>query len=238
MRWLFLSLITLAFGPGMAQAQTVNIFAAASLKGPLDQALADWPGAVRVSYGASSVLARQIKAGAPADVFLSASPVWMDVLEQAGLIAPASRRNLWSNEVVIAAGTGAAPIELQDLPEALGTGRLATALTASVPLGQYAQHAFQRAGLWEEVAEHLVQTDTARTALVLLQTGQVDYGALYASDVQATGLAVVARFPQSAQPEILYPGAVLIGRPGEEILAHLAGSEVFGTAGFLPVPVP
>ncbi|RYZ71209.1 MAG: molybdate ABC transporter substrate-binding protein, partial [Lysobacteraceae bacterium] len=136
----------------------LTVFAAASLKESMDAAAAAYETAtgqaVRVSYAASSALARQIEQGAPADVIVSADRDWMDYLHRRRLIDTASRRDLLGNSLVMVAPRAAnpAPIALRpgaDLLPRLGSkGRLALALTASVPAGKYAKASFTSLGMW------------------------------------------------------------------------------------------
>ena len=90
-----------------ALAEEVVVFAAASLKTALDGVAAGFMEQtghrVTISYGGSNALAQQIIAGAPADIYLSAAVNWMDAVEQAGLVADASRADLWGDGLVLVA---------------------------------------------------------------------------------------------------------------------------------------
>ncbi len=211
---------TLAFAakPQAASAAPLTVFAAASLKEALDEAALAYQQArgqpVRVSYAASSALARQIEQGAPADVFLSADLDWMDYLQQRGLVDPATRRNLLGNALVLVAPTASplAPIALQpgvDLRPLLGDdGRLALALTESVPAGKYAYEAFDKLGAWGSLQPHVVETENVRAALMLVARGEAPLGVVYASDAHAEPkVRVIATFPADTHPAIVYPVA-------------------------------
>lgn len=231
-RWLR-ALCTLGFvfaaGAGSAQtaptaaddAAPITVFAAASLKESLDEAAAAYTQArgqsVRVSYAASSALARQIEQGAPADVFLSADLDWMDYLQQRKLIDAGSRRNLLGNRLVlIAAKTSAArPVSLKpgvDLRPLLGEGRIALALTNSVPAGKYARAAFTSLGVWTALQPRVAEAENVRAALMLVARGEAPLGVVYASDARAEPkVRVLATFPADSHPPIVYPLARVAG---------------------------
>lgn len=216
-----LALATTLAAPAGA-ADRVVVFAAASLKNALDDAAAAWTAAtghgVAISYAGSSALARQIQAGAPADVYLSANVAWMDALQAQGLIRAGSRADLLGNSLVlIAPRSGPAPkrtpMEVTpafDLAGLLGDGRLAIALTDAVPAGMYGKAALQRLGLWRIARMHLAETDNARAALALVAAGEAPLGIVYATDARAEDrVAILARIPPDTHPEIVYPAAVV-----------------------------
>lgn len=201
-----------------ARAAELLVFAAASLKPALDEivalpearAIAD----VRTSYAASSALARQIDAGAPADVFVSADLEWMDWLQQREHVATATRFVLARNELVLVAPT-ASTLQLTldrntDLRGALGDGRIALAEPGSVPAGKYAKAAFERLGLWAQVETRYVATENVRAALALAARGEAPLAAVYRSDaVSEPKVRVVVAFPDDSHPPIVYPAAAL-----------------------------
>lgn len=198
------------------EAPPLTVFAAASLKESLDEAAAAFGKAsgqqVRVSYAGSSALARQIEQGAPADLFFSADLDWMDYLQQRGLIDSGSRRNLLGNSLVLVApATGdTRPLNLRpgaDLLPRLGrSGRLALALTASVPAGKYAKAAFTSLGMWPALAPRVAEAENVRAALMLVARGEAPLGVVYASDARAEpAVRVVAAFPAGSHPPVVYP---------------------------------
>ena len=199
-------------------AETVTVFAAASLKTALDRVGAGFTAAtghdLAISYAGSGQLALQIRQGAPAQIFLSASPEWMDAVEAEGLLEPGSRRDLLGNRLVlIAHDPSAPPMALApgvDLVTPLAGGRLAVALTEAVPAGQYAKSALQSLEIWDKTAPHLAQSDNARTVLALVALGEAPYGIAYATDARAEPrVQVVATFPPESHPEITYPEALI-----------------------------
>ena len=212
----------LAFGPGPAAAGSgadgITVFAAASLKNAMDEISAGFERktghAVFVSLAGSSALARQIRHGAPADIFISANPGWMDALEREGLIDPASRFDLLGNALVlIAHGRGASPVDIapgMDIAGLLGEGRLAMTLVDAVPAGIYGRAALESLGVWEAVAPKVAQADNVRAALALVSSGEAPFGIVYATDAAADdNAAIVGAFPADIHPPIVYPAAAL-----------------------------
>ncbi|EPX80735.1 molybdate ABC transporter substrate-binding protein [Litoreibacter arenae] len=200
-RRLFIALVfCLAALP--VRAQDVVIFAASSLKTALDEVTEGLP--VRISYGGSGLLARQIMQGAPADIFFSANEVWMDAAQDAGAIRAESRVELLSNALVIV-GHEAAPFE--DM--LASDGRVATGLVASVPVGIYAKAYLERAGHWDTISPRLVETDNARAALALAARGEVPFAVVYASDAVAEpAIHVIHALPELPDLPIRYPVAL------------------------------
>ncbi|SHI30903.1 molybdate ABC transporter substrate-binding protein [Wenxinia saemankumensis] len=219
----------------------ITVFAAASLGGVLDEVAAEYTAgtgeAVAISYAGSSLLARQIEAGAPADVFVSANPDWMDVLEEAGLVA--ARTELLGNALVLVGPAGAPALEIADLPAELGDGRLAVALTEAVPAGIYGRAALTSLGLWDALSGRLAETDNVRAALALVATGAAPYGIVYATDAALEPrVAILDRFPPESHAPITYPAAALT-QAGAPFLAWLRGEAAgarFAAAGFTLLP--
>ncbi|MGR3762339.1 molybdate ABC transporter substrate-binding protein (plasmid) [Roseobacteraceae bacterium NS-SX3] len=233
---------------GGAQAGSVTVFAAASLKSALDSIAAGFEQQtgheVTLAFAGSSALARQIEHGAPADVFIPANPQWMDHLEAAGRIDPESRFVLAGNRLVlIAHGAGAAPVELSpelDLAAMLDGRPLAMALVDAVPAGIYGKAALSSLGLWQAVAGQVAQASNVRAALALVTAGEAPLGIVYATDAAAgTGVSVIATFPPATHPPITYPAAAVA--PGAnpqttQFLAYLRSEEaraILAAQGFL-----
>lgn len=214
-----------------AQAEQLTVFAAASLTNAMAEIEAGFEAAtghdVAVSLAGSSVLARQIQLGAPADIFISANPDWMDRLEAEGLIEAGTRFDLLGNSLVlIAADPGARPVEIgpdTDLPSLLGDGRLAMALVDAVPAGIYGKAALQNLGQWDRVRPQVAQADNVRAALAFVATGEAPFGIVYASDAVAEdAVTVVGTFPAEVHPAIVYPAADMANRDNEAEAAFLA----------------
>lgn len=245
---LTLTLLAALGWTGVARADPpVTVFAAASLKNALDEVAAKFEqetgGLTSLSYGGSSALARQIQHGAPAQVFLSANTAWMDVLESEGLLLADTRVNLLSGQLVLIAGPDT-DISLKiepgmNITGALNGGRLAMALVNAVPVGVYGRAALHSLGLWDEVQDHVAQTDNARAALRLVALGEAPLGIVYATDAIAEPrVRVLGLFPEGSHPPILYPVARL-ARGGNaasqafyEFLTGPSARAVFAQHGF------
>ena len=204
--------------PQAVAAGEITVFAAASLTNAIAEVETRFEAAtghdVIVSLAGSSALARQVRQGAPADIFISANPGWMDTLEEGGLVEDGTRFDLLDNAVVlIAADPEATPIEIgpqMDLAGLLGDGPLAMALVDAVPAGIYGKAALDSLGLWDDVAPRVAQADNVRAALAFVAMGEAPYGIVYATDAVAEDrVAVVGTFPAETHPPIVYPVAAL-----------------------------
>jgi len=220
-----------AFAQLPAGTQPPLVFAAASLKNALDAVAADWQReagkrAVFV-YAASSALARQIEAGAPADIFISADLDWMDWAEQRKLVLPTKRETLLGNTLVLVAAADSR-IDFKiapgaDLAAALGNSRLAVGEPNSVPAGKYAREALEKLGLWSSVANRLAPGSDVRAALNFVARGEARLGIVYGSDAHAEPrVKVVDTFPESSHAPILYPAALLAGSRSADAAALFA----------------
>ena len=236
----------------------VTVLAAASLAEAMDKIAADFQAKtghrVTVALAGSSALARQIQAGAPADLFVSANAAWMDVLDRDGLLAPGTRFDLAGNRLVLIGPAGpkapADPVPLGpnfDLVGRLGQGgsggRLAVALTRAVPAGIYAKAALDALGLWDSIAPHLAETNNVRAALTLVALGEAPLGIVYATDAAAEPrVTVIATFPADSHGPIVYPTARIGGRDNTAADAFLAWLKaprtraILQDLGFTPPP--
>lgn len=212
--------LALALAPSLALAQELTVLAAASLKGPLDAIAADFTGAtgvkVRLSFAASSALARQVGSGVPAGLFISADADWMDHVDRLGLLAPGTRGNLLANDLVLVAPKDS-KVQLRIAPgfpigKALGEGRIALAQPDSVPAGKYAKAAFTSLGVWADIEKRVVGADNVRAALAFVARGEAPLGVVYRTDAIAEpAVRTVGVFPEGSHPRIVYPFAVLKG---------------------------
>lgn len=216
---LLLALVALLFAPlAAAQERGPVVLAAASLQESLTEAANAWaakghPKPV-ISFAASSALARQIIARAPADLFLSADEEWMDAVAKARLLRPGTRTTLLGNRLVLIApaNSGARLTIARGFPlaRALGGGRLALADPDAVPAGKYAKAALTNLGVWSGVAAKVAPAENVRAALALVERGAAPFGIVYATDARAAkAVRVVGTFPASSHPPIRYPVAVL-----------------------------
>jgi len=203
--------------PAVAQDKGIIVFAAASLKNALDEANAAWQRETgrkaAISYAGSNVLAKQIEAGAPADIFVSADLDWMDEVASKGLIDPASRTNLLGNALVLIApkdeGDVGALKPGVDLAVALKGGRLAMGNVAAVPAGKYGKAALEKLGAWESLKDRIAQAENVRAALLFVSRGEAPLGIVYRTDAASDpGVRIVGTFPEGTHPPIVYPVAL------------------------------
>jgi molybdate transport system substrate-binding protein len=231
--------------------ERLTVFAAASLTNALQELGGRYEETTGVkvifSFAASSAIARQIEAGAPADLFVSADVEWADYLRVRGLLDDAGRRDLLSNALVLIAPADST-LRLRIAPNfplagALGRqGRLATGDPDFVPAGRYARAALTTLGVWEDVADRLLRAENVRSALAFVARGEAPLGIVYRSDAAAEArVRILGTFPAESHPRIVYPAApVRGGRPGARaFLAFLGTPEaraVFARHGFVPLP--
>lgn len=231
------------------QATDVLVLAAASLQTVLDAlvapALQSTGVRMRMSYAASSALARQIENGAPAGVFISADLDWMDYLAERKLVQVASRVNLAGNRLVLIAPKSE-PVSLKIAPgfplaATLGANRLALANPDGVPAGKYAKAALTSLRVWDSVAGKVAAAENVRAALLLVARGEARLGIVYATDAPVEpGVVVVDTFSETLHPPIVYPTALLPNATVEaarilEFLKSDAATREFQAQGFTTV---
>jgi molybdate transport system substrate-binding protein len=236
-------------GLGARAGAPVTIFAAASTAGAIEAVARGFEavnaGSVRAVFAASSVLARQIAQGAPADIYLSANAAWMDELERANDLQPGSRVDLLSNSLVLIAPLKQTfEISIEPgfaLAQALGEGRLAMGDPSHVPAGIYAKAALGRLGVWDSLGSKLAFANNVRGALALVERGEAAAGIVYASDTVARDrVRVVAAFPPEARAPIVYPLAIVRARAAPAVTAFhrylqgVAAGAIFREYGFIP----
>jgi molybdate transport system substrate-binding protein len=240
-----------AFLSPPAQAKDTVVFAAASLKNALDDAVAAYEkaggGKVVVSYAASSALAKQLESGAAADLFVSADLDWMNDVEKHNLIDKATRRNLLGNAIVLIAPAAAhaAKVEIKpgfDLKGLLKDGRLAMADPSAVPAGKYGKEALEKLGAWDGVKDKVASAENVRGALLFVDRGETPYGIVYATDAAADKkVAIVGAFPEDSHKPIIYPIAATPGADAEakkflRFLESAAAKPAFEKQGFTVLP--
>jgi molybdate transport system substrate-binding protein len=249
-----LMLVTFPGGPAGADAQPITVFAAASATNAVTDIAAlyetDHPVKIRLSFASSSTLAKQIENGAPADIFLSANPRWMDYLAEKGMIVTETRRDLLGNRLVLIVPKDSPIGGLQvdaglDLAGLLGDGRLSMGDPDHVPAGMYGKNAMAHLGLWDAIADRVARAKDVRAALVLVERGECPLGQVYATDAAISDKVRVAGvFPEDSHPPIVYPAALVKqgtgdqANPGPEALSFLdflqsdPAARVFETYGF------
>ncbi len=252
MRRAFLALAAAAIALSPAAAQKGKpplVLAAASLQESLTAAADAWVkrghAKPTISFAASSALARQIDAGAPADLFISADEPWMDDVQKNGHVAPGTRVSFLANRLVLvapASSKATLPIH-KDMPlaQALGDGKLAMADPDSVPAGKYGKAALTSLGVWPQVQAKVARGDSVRAALAFVERGEAPFGIVYETDARASkGVRVVGVFPENSHPPITYPIARLTSSTSSEaegfrlFLISATGRALFQSYGFLP----
>lgn len=250
---------SLAVSLGSARADEkikLTIFGAASLQNALDEIdaafAASHPVTIAASYASSSVLAKQIEAGAAADIFISADRDWMKYVADRQLVRADSNKNLLGNQLVLVGkADDTTSFKLApgaDLLGALGTSHLAMGEVKSVPAGKYGKAALEKLGIWDKVQGRVAGAENVRAALKLVALGEAKYGIVYASDaVVEKQVRVVDTFPEDSHPPIVYPIAITKAAAARQdggaaqaqaYYDYLHGSEaaaVFKKYGFTPL---
>jgi molybdate transport system substrate-binding protein len=218
-------------GTAAAQSKDPLVFAAASLKNALDDVAGQWQRQsgrkAVIAYAASNALIKQIEAGAPADILISADLDWMDYGQQKNLIRPETRVNLLGNRLVlIAAKDSTLAIDVRpgvDLAAALKGGRLALGHVDAVPAGKYAKAALEKLGIWDGLKDRIAQTENVRVALLLVARGEAPLGIVYQTDAAAdANVRIVGTFPEDTHPPIVYPIALTRQSSNPDAAALLA----------------
>lgn len=224
--------------PQAARADDPVVFAAASLKDALDAINSDWQKAsgkhATISYAASSALAKQIEAAAPADVFISADLEWMDYVAKKDLIVPASRHNLLGNVLVLVApaDSKAGNVDIKHgfpLDKLLNGGKLAMADPNAVPAGKYGKAALTKLGVWDSVSGSVAAAENVRACLLLVARGEAPYGIVYKTDAAIEPkVKIVGTFPADAVPPIIYPIAQTASSKNPDaaaFISYLSGAD-------------
>lgn len=213
----FVILAGASLSPAAAEDKTITVFAAASMKNALDAVDAAYTAKtgvkVTASYAASSVLARQIEQGAPADAFVSADTDWMDYATSKKTINEPTRVNLLGNSIVLIAPKDSkidnvAIAQGFDLAKLAGDGRIATGDVKSVPVGKYAKAALEKLGAWTAAEPKFAMAESVRAALTLVARGEANLGIVYSTDAKVEpGVKILGTFPENSHPAIIYPVA-------------------------------
>ena len=233
--------------PAPAGAAGVLVFAAASTSAPVGEIVelfkTKGQGSAAASFASSSVLAKQIFHGAPADIYISANPQWMDYLSDEKSIEPSTRFDLLANRLVLVAPADSAlSVQIGDsfpLSDKLGGGKLAMGDPDHVPAGIYGKAALENLGVWRSVSGQVVMSQDVRAALALVERGEAAAGVVYATDAAMTkNVRVVSGFPAASHPPIIYPAAIVAGRDRPQVrgffqlLKSPAAADIFSKYGF------
>ena len=232
-----------------ATAKPPLVLAAASLQESLNAAADAWAAHHHerpvLSFAASSALAKQIDAGAPADLFISADEPWMDDVQKNGFVSPGTRVSfLGNNLVLVAPADSKGTIAIGPgfpLAQALGNGHLSMADPDSVPAGKYGKAALTALGVWPSVQARVVRGDSVRAALAFVERGEAPYGIVYATDaLSSKAVRIAGVFPSSSHVPITYPIARLAASTSQDaegfrlFLISAEGRAIFRRYGFLP----
>lgn len=235
---------------GVACAQDITVFAASSMKLALDEIAETYAPdvTVHISYAGSSVLARQITYGAPADIFISANSQWMNEVVRSQDSDDRSVMPIASNTLVLIAHADvnatlneATITHDSEVFNDLADARLAMGFVSAVPVGLYGKAALEYLHQWGAVSDRVVQTDNARAVLALVALGEVPYGIAYGTDALAESrVQQLAEFPRNSHPRIEYLATQVDGAAPEAsaFLNHLstdAAQAIFKAHGFVPL---
>ena len=249
MQWITLTLAVLLGLAPTAEAQSLTVSAAISMKDAVTEIGKSFttarPGVTLLyNWGSSGELQKQIEAGGPIDLFISASAVQMDELEKRKLIVPGTRRVFARNLLTVIKPADsrvdiAKPADLADARVA----RIVVGNPRSVPAGQYAEESLRALGLWDRVQPKLIFAENVRQALEYVARGEVDAGFVYTTDAALRGQAVKEAFrpAEDTYRPIAYPAAVVARQPAlaqafVELLLGREGQAVLGRFGFQPPP--
>jgi len=230
-------------------AAEIHVFAAASLTDALKEIAVDYEkktgDKLQFNFAASSVLARQIEEGAPADLFFSADEPKMDALDKKGLLVAGTRKSILSNSLVIVVPTDSALV----LKSAKGLTspeikKIAVGEPKTVPAGVYAKAYLEKLGIWEQVSAKIVPTENVRASLAAVESGNVEAGIVYKTDALISKKVKVAyEVPVAEGPAISYPVALVKDSktPAEskallEYLESKPAAVVFEKFGFIVKP--
>jgi molybdate transport system substrate-binding protein len=243
--WFFLSLLLLL--PGLLWAGELRLSVAGSMIDVIKEVGAAYrqqhpQTRLLPNYASSGSLAKQLVAGAPADIYISANPKWMDYVVARGIVPADTVTTLAYNRLVLV-GQPTVPVkELQDLAR---LSRISLGSPQSVPAGRYAQQALEKAGLYQPLLTEgkLIMAKDVRQALLYADRGEVDVAFVYATDaLLASEAKILLEVPQDLYPRVTYPmGLTAAGTDKEEARAFLeflhgaVAREIFGRHGFVTV---
>ncbi|MEP3430024.1 MAG: molybdate ABC transporter substrate-binding protein [Roseibium sp.] len=213
----------------------MTVFAASSLSEAMDQighAFGNETGTEIVfSFAGTGTLARQIQAGAPADMFVAADSDWMDYLVEDGAVQSETIKVIASNSLVLIGPKDASPNDLtsEAILAVLDSARLAIADPETVPAGRYGKVALEHLKLWSDVETRLAPMENVRVALASVARGDTPLGLVYATDAAIEpNVSVVAEIPTDSHPKIEYPAALtdVSSHPqSDAFLTYLTGTK-------------
>lgn len=206
-------------GCSIERKETVNICAAASLTEALEEIQGEYSkhsdDMILFNFAGSGTLCKQILEGAPCDLFISASKPDMDTLEEAGIIAPESRRNLLGNNLVLIGRTELSEVpagieEIADILCSTEINSISIGVPDTVPAGRYAEEALESLGLWKQLHSKLILAKDVRQIVEYIETGNVDAGLVYKTDaLLLKNGKVLGYMPEESHSVIVYPAALI-----------------------------
>ena len=225
--------------------EKLTLFAAASLTNALSEISTKYEKETGIkiahSFASSSVLAKQIENGAPADLFISADLKWMNYLQEKSLVNKSSRKNLLANTLVLIAPKGRSfDVKFEEgfaFVKAFD-GRLCTGDIESVPVGIYAKEALTNLGWWKDIKSRIVGTQDVRGALAFVERAECNVGIVYETDANVSSIVyLLGTFPESTHTPVLYPVAMTVNskESAKAYLSYLQSDEamnIFKKYGF------
>jgi molybdate transport system substrate-binding protein len=248
LKWMFamvMAFTTIGFSSNALADTKITVFAAASLTNALSEVSAKYEKETGVkiahSFASSSVLAKQIENGAPADLFISADLKWMNYLQDKSLVNKSSRKNLLGNSLVLISPKGKSfAVQFDkafDFSKAFD-GRLCTGDIESVPVGIYAKEALTNLGWWKDIKSRIVGTQDVRGALAFVERAECNAGIVYETDSNfSTKVDLIGTFPESTHSPVIYPVAMMVNAKAntQHYLSYLQSDEalsIFKKYGF------
>ncbi len=203
------------FGRSHLLAAELRLSVAASMTEVFKDLIADFSRTypdvlILPNFGSSGGLARQIHLGAPADLYISANPKWMDFLQSEKKIDPATNKTFAYNRLVF---IGPKTKRVASLDEVTHLQRIGMGSPKSVPAGQYAQQALSKAGIYDQLlaAGKLVMAKDVRQALIYADRGETDGSFVYRTDALLAKKAIIFfDVPQDFYEQIKYPVALTL----------------------------
>jgi molybdate transport system substrate-binding protein len=241
---LLVTILALALGAGLHAAE-VTVFAAASLTDALQRIAADYEKSsgdkIVFNFAGSGTLARQIEAGAPADIFFSADEAKAEELEKKGLLISETRQSLLGNTLVLITAPDNTTIHSAAELTNADVQRLALGDVKGVPAGTYAKAYLDKMRLWPAVEPKVVTCESVRAVLAAVNSGNVDAGFVYKTDAAISkSVKVVFEVPAADVPKISYPLALLKDAPqpaaAKKFIGYLvskSAAAVFEKFGFI-----
>ncbi|WP_262691023.1 molybdate ABC transporter substrate-binding protein [Kordiimonas aestuarii] len=241
-------LLGISTPPTIADDEAVTVFAAASLTNALPELAQSWADATgyaapRISFGPSAMMARQVAAGAPAHIMLSANPDWVAFLQARGLLASSPKNVVQNRLVLVQPGSGAmadTALTTAQLEQVIGSARFAIADPTIAPAGAYARSYLEHLNLWEKLKPQAAMGTSVRQTLVLVERGGMP-GFVYASDARLSSrVDVVGVVPGDNIPPILYAAGRTkkAGRAADSLFIFLVSeqaAQVWKKYGFAPI---